>query len=132
MILALFLAPDRRKSTTMPRKPETIIRQARQQIARIQESLSEVDYLCSGTLLKRTKVCGKAGCRCAQDVSARHGPYYEWGHMQGGKLVHRMLSPSQAVLMQQAIDNYRRVQKLLREWEVQTERLIDAEAPRET
>jgi hypothetical protein len=114
----------------MPRKPETIIKQARQQIARIQVSLSEVEYLCSGTLLKRTKVCGKAGCRCAQDVSARHGPYYEWGHMQGGKLVHRMLSPPQAVLLQQALDNYRRVQKLLRDWEVQTERLIDAEAPR--
>ena len=52
--------------------------------------------------------------------------------MQRDKLVHRMLSPPQAVLMQQVIDNYRRVQKLLREWEVQTERLIDAEVPRET
>ena len=114
----------------MQRKPETIIKQVRKRIARIQETLSDVDYLCSGTLLKRTKVCGKPGCRCAKDVNARHGPYYEWGHMQGGKLVHRVVTPQQAVLLQLAIKNYRSVQKLLREWEVETERLIEAEAPR--
>jgi hypothetical protein len=114
----------------MPRKPETVINQARQRIARIRDTLSGVDYLCSGTLLKRTKVCGKPGCRCAQDVNARHGPYYEWGHMQGGKLVHRVVSPQQAKLLQLAIDNHRNVQKLLRDWEVETERLMDAEVPR--
>ena len=113
----------------MPRKPETIIKQARQRIARIHDALSRVDYLCSGTLLKRTKVCGKAGCRCAHDVNARHGPYYEWGHMQGGRLVHRVVSPQQAAHLQLAIDNHRKVQKLLRDWEVQTEQLINAETP---
>ncbi len=115
----------------MAKKPETIIKQARQRIVRIREALNGVDYLCSGTLLQRTKVCGKAGCRCARDPNARHGPYYEWGHMQGGKLVHRTLSPEQAVILQLAIDNYRNVKRLLRDWEVETERLIDAEAPRQ-
>lgn len=115
----------------MPLKPETVIKQARQRIARIRDALIGVDYLCSGTLLKRTKVCGKPGCRCAQDVNARHGPYYEWGHMQGGKLVHRVVSPQQAKLLQLAIDNHRNVQKLLRDWEVETERLMDAEVPRQ-
>lgn len=114
----------------MTHKPETVIKQARKKIARIRETLSGVDYLCSGTLLQRTKVCGKAGCRCAQDPNARHGPYFEWGHMQGGKLVHRTVSREQAVLLQLAIDNYRSVQQLLRDWEVETERLIDAEVPR--
>lgn len=114
----------------MTHKPETVIKQARKKIARIRETLSGVEYLCSGTLLQRTKVCGKPGCRCAQDPNARHGPYFEWGHMQSGKLVHRTVSPEQAVLLQLAIDNYRSVQQLLRDWEVETERLIDAEAPR--
>ncbi|MDP2825764.1 MAG: hypothetical protein Q8O52_24140 [Sulfuritalea sp.] len=114
----------------MTHRPETVIKQARKKIARIREALSGVDYLCSGTLLQRTKVCGKPGCRCAQDVNARHGPYFEWGHMQGGKLVHRTVSPQQAVLLQLAIDNHRSVQQLLRNWEVETERLIDAEMPR--
>jgi len=114
----------------MPAKPETIVKKARQRIDRIRETIGGIDYLCSGTLLKRTKVCGKPGCRCAKEVSARHGPYYEWGHMQDGKLVHRTVSPEQATLLQQGIDNYRTVQKLLRKWEAETEQLVNAEAPR--
>ncbi len=114
----------------MPRKPETLIKQSQQRIARIRETLNGVDYLCSGTLLQRTKVCGKPGCRCAQDPNARHGPYYEWGHMTGGRLVHRSLSPEQAALLRLALDNYRKVKGLLRSWEVETERIIDAHAPR--
>ena len=89
-----------------------------------------MDYLCSGTLLERMMKCGKASCRCQQDPAARHGPYYEWGHMQGGKLVHRYVSPEQAELLRQAIANYRRVQKLLRTWETETERVMDARHPR--
>jgi hypothetical protein len=73
------------------------------------------------------KQCGKAQCRCANDPSARHGPYYEWGHMQQGKLVHRNVTARQAALLRLAIANYRKARKLLRDWEVQTERLIDSE-----
>jgi hypothetical protein len=96
----------------------------------MRKALAAIDYLCSGTLLKRMKTCGSPGCRCAQDPAARHGPYYEWGHMRGGKLVHRLVSAEQAELLRRAIANYRRLKKLLRSWEVETERLIDAEAPR--
>jgi len=114
----------------MSRRPETIIKQARERIARIREALSAIDYLCSGTLLQRTKVCGKPGCRCANDPSARHGPYFEWGHMKGGKLVHRTVSPEQATIVQLAIANHRKAKKLMQAWGDETERLFDAEAPR--
>lgn len=50
--------------------------------------------------------------------------------MKQGKLIHRQVSAAQAALLRQAIENYRAVQQLLREWEEQTEQLIDAEAPR--
>jgi hypothetical protein len=112
------------------RSPEPLARQARSHIERIRAALTRIEYLCSGTLLERRKLCGKPSCRCAQDPAARHGPYYEWGHMRAGKLVHRQVSAEQAALLRQAIENYRKVQALLREWEEQTERLIDAETPR--
>ncbi|MBE7522862.1 MAG: hypothetical protein HS109_10820 [Burkholderiales bacterium] len=48
-----------------------------------------------------------------------------------GKLVRRRLSAEQARLMRQALANYRKVKKLLRAWESETERLIEAEAPRD-
>src|SRR5665213_4084296 len=114
----------------MSRRPETIIKQARARIERIRQALGGSDHLCSGTLLKRTKVCGKPGCRCATDPRARHGPYYEWGHMRGGKLVHRSVTAEQAVLLEQAIANHRKAKKLMQIWEVETEKLIDTQAPR--
>ena len=114
----------------MSPRPRTIINRARERIERIRQALSAMEHLCSGTLLKRTKVCGKPGCRCATDPSARHGPYYEWGHMRGGKLVHRSVSAEQAVVLEQAIANHRKAKKLMQEWEDETEKLIDAQAPR--
>jgi hypothetical protein len=103
----------------------------RNRIARLRDALSGVDYLCSGTLLKRMMRCGKPSCRCHQDPGARHGPYYEWGRMKGGKLVHRYVSPQQAAVLRQAIANYRKVKKLLRVWETETERLIDSQSLRQ-
>jgi hypothetical protein len=108
--------------------PETL---ARKRISAIREQLLAIDYLCSGTLLKRMMKCGKPNCRCHEDAAARHGPYYEWSHMKAGKFIHRYVSAEQAALLGQAIANYRKTKKLMRAWEVQTERLIEAEAPRE-
>ena len=113
-----------------PRRPIERAAQARERIARIRGALNEVDLLCSGTLLKLMKTCGKPTCACAQDPAARHGPYYQWGHMKAGSLVQRLVSPEQAGALRRAITNYRTVRKLLRAWETETERLIDAESPR--
>ena len=116
----------------MPKRhQEQAAERSRRRIEALRAELAEIDYVCSGTLLERMKTCGKPGCRCAQDPAARHGPYYEWGHMKAGKLVHRLVSPEQAGLLRRAIVNYRRLKKLLRSWEAATERLIDAEADRQ-
>lgn len=98
-------------------------------IARIRQQIAQLHYLCSGTLVKRTKICGKANCRCFRDPRARHGPYYEWGYMSQGKQVHRMISAEQAALLRKALANYRVVRRLLRRWETETVRLMEAEKP---
>ena len=100
-----------------------------EKIAEIQQALGAMQYLSSGTLMKRIKVCGNPRCRCATDPAARHGPYYEWSHLKGGKLHHRTLTQEQAELMRLAIANYRKARKLLRAWEAQTERLIELNVP---
>src|SRR5437899_8301146 len=116
-------------SPLMPTADKTTVREVKKKIAEIQRTLSGMQYLSSGTLLKRTKVCGNPRCRCASDPAARHGPYYEWSYLKAGKLRHRTLTPQQAQLMRLAIANYRKVKKLLRAWEVQTQRLIELNAP---
>jgi hypothetical protein len=80
-----------------------------------------MDYIASGTLHTRTKVCGKKNCRCATDPDARHGPYYEWSRRQDGLLVHSVITKQQAALITRAIENYREVRRLLVLWERETE-----------
>jgi hypothetical protein len=112
----------------MTRRPRNARRRAAlARIAQIRDRIQTFERLASGTLLKRTKLCGKPACRCAHNPSARHGPYYEWGRMQGGRLVHRMVSPAQADLLREAIGNYRTLRRLLRVWENETTKLIEAD-----
>ena len=105
------------------------VQRARERIERIRTSLGGFELLCSGTLSQRMMTCGKPNCRCASDPNARHGPYYQWVRMRAGKPTQRYVSDPQAQLLRQAIDNYKVVKKLLREWEENTERLIDAVEP---
>ena len=105
------------------------VKQVQQNIAEIQRALSAMQYLSSGTLLKRMKLCGKPQCQCARDPRARHGPYYEWTYLKAGRLQHRTLTPAQAQLMRLAIANNRKAKKLLRAWEAHTQHLIDLNAP---
>lgn len=95
-------------------------------IAKIRATVSALDFACSGTLLERWKLCGKPNCRCAEDPAARHGPYFEWSRRHGGKLVHRVVTAEQARLIRQAIANHRKILNLLRQWERETVRVIEA------
>ena len=49
--------------------------------------------------------------------------------MRAGKPTHRFVSEQQALVLRQAIDNYRQIKKLLKAWEENTERIIDALQP---
>jgi hypothetical protein len=109
------------------RDPQRIRQQAQQRIAQIRDRILAVEHLCSGTLIRRMKLCGKPACRCAQDPEARHGPYYEWGYMKAGKLRHRWIPAEKAKRLQAAIWNYRAARRLLRAWEAQTLRIIETE-----
>lgn len=92
----------------------------------ISRRLDEMDFVCPGSLHVRTKVCGKSSCRCAQDVKARHGPYYEWSRYENGRLVHRIISKEQAKLVERAIESWRALERLFGRWHVQTVQAITA------
>ena len=97
---------------------------ARRQIVRIKRQIAQVELLGRGTLVERTKVCGKPNCRCATDPSARHGPYYEWNRYVGGVLEHATVPPACVTDVRRALDNHQRVLKLLARWERQSLLLI--------
>lgn len=86
-------------------------------IRTLTDRIAALGLICSGTLLERTKTCGKPNCRCATDPQARHGPYHEWTWRQGGKLRHRIVHPAKVEALRDAIHNYRTAQDLLERWE---------------
>jgi hypothetical protein len=99
----------------------------RKQTADIRKAIGAMDYLSSGTLITRTKVCGRPNCRCATDPDARHGPYYEWNRRKDGRLIHRILTREQAELVERAISNQREAKRLLSAWEDETVKEILAD-----
>lgn len=72
-------------------------------------------------------MCGRPHCACATDPAFRHGPYIEWGFMRQGRLAHRQVSKQHGAMLKLGIANNRKVKKLLQQWELETERLIDAQ-----
>jgi hypothetical protein len=86
-------------------------------IAKIRQELAQMVYVCSGSITKRTKTCGKAQCACHRDPASRHGPYYEWTRWEGKRLVHSVISAETAELLSQAVSNYKKARRLLRDWE---------------
>ncbi len=105
---------------------------ALRRIEKIRQIIAKIDFACSGTLLRRTKVCGKPGCRCAQDPRERHGPYYEWTRRDRRSLLHRVVTPEQAQMIRTAIRNHRAILKVLRAWERETVRVIESLSSRKS
>jgi hypothetical protein len=108
----------------MSKKISPSTRRLQSQIDDLRSQLAAIDLVCPGSLLKRTKVCGKPNCRCAKDPKHRHGPYYEWSRWENGRLVHSVLPPHQAKLIASAIKNHRKAQRLLASWSQKSLKLI--------
>lgn len=93
-------------------------------IESIRKQIAAMGLVAQGTVSKRTKVCGRPNCRCAEDRQARHGPYYEWTRRENGRYVHTVISADQAKELAAAIDNHKRVLALLRRWSAETARAL--------
>ncbi len=116
------MAPKKKNSGTSEKQP----------IRALVDQIAGLGLICSGTLLERTKSCGKPNCRCASDPEARHGPYHEWSWREGGRLRHKIVPPEKAELLREAIRNYRTVQELLGRWERESASIIFGEPERKS
>ena len=121
---------SRQKRHVKPMKKNNTREAPQSARTRLLEELATIERICQGTLLRRTKVCGRPGCRCALDPQARHGPYYEWSRLEKGRLVHSVVSREQAQEIIQAIRDFRRIQRTLRRWQLNSGDAILARKPR--
>lgn len=99
------------------------IENARARIEAIRAEIVAMELVCSGSLQRRMTRCGKSSCRCMTS-DMRHGPYFEWGRMQGGKQASTYVSRAEAQELRAAIKNQRRIRTLLRRWERESVRII--------
>ena len=86
--------------------PTQRFRQARQE-------LLQLEYFLKGTVSKRMMKCGQPSCACHQDVTQRHGPYFEWTYKVKGKTVNVKLTAQAAPLYQAATKQNRKLKVVL-------------------
>jgi hypothetical protein len=77
--------------------------------------LANVGLIYSGSIARRYTRCGTPGCKCHADPPQLHGPYYQWTAKENGKTVTRRLSPAEAELYKEWIDNDRQLRRILQQ-----------------
>ena len=75
--------------------------------------LATIGYIRAGSLIQRHTRCANPNCRCHADPPRMHGPYWQWTTKHNGKTITRRLTPDQAALYQQWIDNDRQLHAII-------------------
>ena len=93
--------------------------------------LAEPRPMRRGSVSERAMKCGRKQCRCHQDPSARHGPYYSITRGKGGKTRSRYLNEEQAARARQQVQAGQEFRKRVEEYWRVCEQWADAqlEAP---
>ncbi|MBL0203094.1 MAG: hypothetical protein IPQ14_01875 [Candidatus Microthrix sp.] len=91
----------------------TPLEQYQQQYEQLKAELVDIGFVCQGSVLERYTSCGNPNCRCQADPPQRHGPYWQWTRKVAAKTVTVRLSPEEAVLYQEWIDNNRRLRRIV-------------------
>ena len=95
--------------TAQPAGPAAL-RARRRELA---AAIAEIGFTAAGTVLQVRTVCGTASCACHTDPGKRHGPYWQHTRKVSNKTVTRRLTPAQAALYTEWIENGRKLRDLL-------------------
>ncbi len=86
-------------------------------ILEIKRELSQIGPLHPGSVSEQYNICGTPGCRCKDAVDPqKHGPYYQLSYGWRGKSSSLFVRRERVGLMRQKVENYRRMQALVKEW----------------
>ena len=90
---------------------------------RLQAELAQTSWICQGTVVCRTLV------RQVQGRKVKKGPYYMWTSKVEGKTVCVALSQTQYQVVAEAIENSRRLQKLVEQMQAMSLKTIFKNVP---
>ena len=80
-----------------------------------------------GSLSERYVKCSKAGCACAADPKARHGPYYSLTRAVGGQTRSRFLRPEEALRVRRQIERGQQFRRQVEAYWAACEQWADAQ-----
>jgi hypothetical protein len=106
--------------------------QIRQLAAQLSTELGAIEWLGTGSLVRRYTSCGIPGCRCQADPPQLHGPYWQWTKKVAGKTITRRLTDEQAALFQTWLEHRRHLRETLDNMEAISEKataLVLGETP---
>lgn len=95
-------------------RQEQALQRCEQEYQEVKAQIDTLGYLLQGSLRERWMTCGKQGCHCYENPSARHGPYYQWSWAEKGKTRSVYLNADQAELCREWIHNNHELERLLK------------------
>ena len=91
----------------------------------LKASVADIGPIRRGTVLDRFVRCGNPNCRCRADPPELHGPYYQWTRKVKGKTVSVSVSMEQARLLKEWIANARRLDKIVADMQLVSDRITE-------
>lgn len=91
------------------------------------KKLSQIGYICKGSVVELYLKCGKPNCRCKTDENAKHGPYTMWTRKVKGKTVTKYLSEKQVVLCREYMQNSNRLESIIEEMRDISVKILESE-----
>ena len=88
-------------------------------------TLPETGFIWPGHIQRRYLTCGKPNCVCHTDSESRHGPYAYWTSKKNKKTVSRLLRPEEADLLEDWIDNRRKLEAVIRKMKSLSQKAAD-------
>ena len=106
-----------------------------EEVSAVASQLAEPRPMRRGSVSERYVKCNKAGCACADDTDARHGPYYSVSRVVKGRTKSRWLDAEQARQVREQVATGRKFRELVDAYWQACEQWADAqlessEAPR--
>ena len=102
-----------------------MVTQDENQFENLKASLADLGPFRRGTVLRRFVRCGNPRCRCRAEPPQLHGPYFEWTRKVKGKTVSVRLSKEQAQLLDQWIANARRLDSIVADMQLVSDRITE-------
>ncbi len=121
----LTVSVARYPSHTMPASASKQLETLQHRYRKLALQIPEIGFILKGSVVQRSSRCGTSTCHCHADPPQLHGPYWHWSTAVAGKTVNRHLSPQQAALFLEGIDNRKRLEAILAKMHELSQRAID-------